>query len=121
MTDQTAAELLISSNKPDVMKVRSRDGQTVGTVHSYMINKRTGQTSYAVLSIGGFLGLGKAYYPLPFELMTFVPATDSYAITIDARVIEGGPSWASTPPAFDQAYADRVASYYGVARQDLAI
>jgi len=27
---------------------------------------------------------------------------------------EGGPSWANNPPEFNQAYADRVASYYGV-------
>lgn len=76
---------------------------------------------YAVLTIGGFLGVGKAYYPLPFGLLAYDPTKDNYQVTIDRRVLEGGPSWASNPPLFDQAYADRVASYYGVASEDIAL
>lgn len=90
-------------------------------IHAFMINKRTGQAVYAILTIGGFLGLGKAYYPIPFRLLAFEPTTDSYVVTIDRRVLEGGPSWANNAPLFDQAYADRVASYYEVAKEDLTL
>ncbi|MGY4396998.1 hypothetical protein ACVWZA_002189 [Sphingomonas sp. UYAg733] len=114
-------QLLIQSNKVDVMPVRSRDGDKIGSVYAFMVNKRTGQAVYAVLTIGGFLGMGKAYYPLPFSLLSFDAAADTYIVTIDRRVLEGGPSWASNPPVFDQAYADRVASYYGVGREDLSL
>ncbi len=114
-------QLLIQSNKADVMPVKTRDGDKLGYVHAFMINKRTGQTLYAVLTIGGFLGMGKAYYPLPFGLLSFDPTPDAYIVTIDRRVLEGGPSWANNAPLFDQAYADRVASYYGVEREDLAL
>lgn len=114
-------QLLIQSNKADSMAVKTRDGDKLGTVHAYMINKHSGHTAYAVLSIGGFLGLGKAYYPLPFRLLAFEPTSDSYVVTIDRRVLEGGPSWASNPPIFDQAYADRVASYYEVTKEDLTL
>lgn len=114
-------QLLIQSNKVDVMPVRTRDGDKLGSVYAYMINKRTGQTAYAILSIGGFLGMGKAYYPLPFSLLAFEPTSDAYVVTIDRRVLEGGPSWAANPPIFDQAYADRVASYYQVEREDLTL
>lgn len=117
---QAATELLIQSNRAVQMKVRSRDGDNVGHVYSYMIDKRTGQSVYAVLTIGGFLGIGKAYYPLPFELLQFDPANDSYVVTVDRRMLEGGPSWASSPPLFDQAYADRVSGYYGGRRPDLS-
>lgn len=117
----TPTQLLIQSNKADQMTVKSRDGEKIGHVYSFMINKRSGQALYAVLTIGGFLGMGKAYYPLPFRLLAYDPANDSYQITIDRRVLEGGPSWANNAPLFDQAYADRVASYYDVAREDLSI
>ena len=103
------------------MAVKSRDGDKIGYVYSFMINKRSGQALYAVLTIGGFLGMGKAYYPLPFQLLSYDPANDSYQGTIDRRVLEGGPSWASNAPLFDQAYADRVASYFDVAREDLSL
>jgi len=45
---------------------------------------------------------------------------DLYVITVDRRLLEGGPSWANNAPVFDQAYADRVASYYGTANESLA-
>ncbi|MES2059376.1 MAG: PRC-barrel domain-containing protein [Pseudomonadota bacterium] len=114
-------QLLIQSNKVDVMPVRSRDGDKIGYVYAFMINKRSGQAVYAVLTIGGFLGMGKAYYPLPFSLLSFDAVADTYIVTIDRRVLEGGPSWAANAPVFDQAYADRVASYYGVGKEDLSL
>lgn len=120
-TEDTATQLLIQSNKTDAMQVKSRDGDKIGYVSAFMINKRSGQSLYAVLAIGGFLGMGKAFYPLPFALLAYDPASDTYTVTIDRRVLEGGPSWAANPPIFDQAYADRVASYYGVGREDLTI
>jgi hypothetical protein len=114
-------QLLIQSNKADAMPVQTRDGDKLGHVYAFMINKRSGQAVYAVLTIGGFLGIGKAYYPVPFGLLMFDPTADAYVMTIDRRVLEGGPSWANNAPLFDQAYADRVASYYGVAKEDLTL
>ena len=114
-------QLLVQSNETDAIKVKTREGEKVGSVHNYLINKRSGRAAYVVLTIGGFLGMGKAYYPLPFGLLAFDPTTDSYIVRIDRRVLEGGPSWASNPPLFDQAYANRVASYYGTPLEDLSL
>jgi hypothetical protein len=38
---------------------------------------------------------------------------DGYVVTIDRRMLEGGPSWATNSPEFNEAYADRVSTYYG--------
>lgn len=116
-----ATQLLIHSNRTDSMAVASRDGDKIGTVSAFMIQKRTGQTLYAVLAIGGFLGMGKAFYPLPFDLLDYDPVGDLYIVKIDRRMLEGGPSWASNAPDFDQAYADRVAQYYGAPREDITV
>ncbi len=121
MATTEPTRLLLQSNKADTMPVRSRDGDKLGTVHTLMVNKRTGQSIYAVLTIGGFLGMGRAYYPMPFSLLAFDPVNDGYVVTIDRRVLEGGPSWASNAPEFDQAYADRVSKYYDVAGEDLTL
>ncbi|TVV75170.1 PRC-barrel domain-containing protein [Sphingomonas solaris] len=121
LTDGEATSLLFASNKVDGTKVKSRDGDTLGSVYSLMINKRSGNTTYAVLSLGGFLGMGKSYYPLPFQLLTYDHVADGYIVTIDRRLLEGGPSWASNSPEFNQAYADRVSNYYGVTPVDLTL
>lgn len=121
MSQTEPTQLLLQSHKTDTMQVRSRDGDKIGSVYAMMVNKRTGHTLYVVLTIGGFLGMGRAYYPLPFSLLQFDPVNDTYIVTIDRRVLEGGPSWAANPPEFDQAYADRVSKYYDVAGEDLSL
>ena len=111
--------LLFAAQPTDTIKVVSRDGDALGSVYSLMLNKGTGQPTYAVLALGGFLGLGKSYYPLPFQLLAYDHVADVYVVTIDRRILEGGPSWASHAPEFNQAHADRVANYYGVSTTDI--
>ena len=120
-TTDTQTLVLIEASLAGTMKVESRDGDKIGSVSAFMVNKRTGRTTHAVLSLGGFLGVGKSYYPLPFALLQFDPVRDLYVVTIDRRLLEGGPSWANNAPHFDQAYADRVASYYSTGGEDLSL
>ncbi len=114
-------QILIQSNVAHSVKVESRDGDVVGSVYSFMVHKGSGRVTHAVLSLGGFLGMGKSFYPVPFGLLQFDPVRDLYVITIDRRMLEGGPSWSNNAPVFDQAYADRVASYYGVGTENLSM
>ena len=117
---ETPTLLLVQANVAGTMKVESRDGDHVGSIYSFMIHKGRGQVTHSVLSLGGFLGMGRSFYPVPHQLLTYDPVRDVYVVTIDKRVLEGGPSWANNAPTFDQAYADRVASDYGVAKEDVA-
>ncbi|WP_066782104.1 PRC-barrel domain-containing protein [Sphingomonas sp. CCH5-D11] len=112
---------LIEAALSATVRLESRDGDKIGTVHAFLVHKVSGRTTHAVLSLGGFLGMGKSYYPLPFSLLQFDSVRDLYVVTIDRRMLEGGPSWANNAPHFDQAYADRVASYYGVGGEDLTL
>lgn len=118
-TADTVTVLLVQANVADTLKLQSRDGAAIGTVHALMVHKGTGRTTHAVLSLGGFLGIGKSFYAVPFELLTYDVAHDLYTITVDKRLLEGGPSWSNNAPTFDQAYADRVAGYYGTKTEDL--
>lgn len=120
MTEQNEATRLLALARTDGLKVHSRDGDSLGSVHAFMIDKRSGQSRYAVLSLGGFLGMNKSFYPLPFELLEYDGVENRYVVTTDRRVLEGGPSWANNAPEFNQAYADRVASYYGVTAAEVA-
>lgn len=120
MSTDAPTQLLAQSELSTTLKVESRDGDVAGTVYAFLVHKNSGRVTHAVLSLGGFLGVGKSYYPLPFSLLQFDPVRDRYVVTIDRRMLEGGPSWASNAPIFDQAYADRVAGYYGVHADTLA-
>ena len=103
---------LIRANAVTEPKVESRDGSGIGVVHAYLLDKRAGRADFAVLSLGGFLGMNKSFYPVPFALLDYDAVRDVYVAAFDRKQLEGGPSWANTVPDFDTAYAERVASYY---------
>lgn len=115
MTDMDPSAPTLAEAQTSGLKVRSRDGDNLGHVKALMVDKHSGRSTYAVLSLGGFMGLNKSYYPVPFELLGYDAFEDGYIVTIDRRVLEGGPSWANNAPEFNQAYADRVSGYYGTA------
>lgn len=119
MTETPEATSLFATARTEGLDVLSRDGDRMGQVHAFMIEKRSGIVRYAVLSLGGLLGLGKSYYPIPLELLSYDSPEDSYIVTADRRMLEGGPSWSNHTPDFTQAYADRVSSYYETAPKAL--
>lgn len=119
---ETAIQPLVAASLDATMKVRSKEsGKTIGTLHAFMVHKRSGRAMYAVLSLGGFLGVGRTYYPVPIQLLAYDLAADAYVSSVEAKTLEGGPNWSGSAPEFDQAYADRVASYYGADKQDLTV
>lgn len=91
------------------------DGHKLGTVHSFIVEKRTGQVAYAVLSFGGFLGLGQSYHPLPWGSLAYDLVRDGYLVNVDKAMLEGSPSYRpDDAPRFDDAYGQRVSTYYGM-------
>ncbi len=64
-TDETSE--LISSSKVEGTAVYSPEGDKLGTISNFMVNKLSGQVEYAVLQFGGLLGIGSDYYPLPWK------------------------------------------------------
>ena len=56
---------LISSEKVDGTAVYNGEGRHLGSIQHLMIDKFSGHVEYAVMSFGGFLGIGESYHPLP--------------------------------------------------------
>src|SRR3954464_12591449 len=80
-TDET--HRLISSEKVDGTAVYNPAGDRLGTVHHLMIDKYTGRVEYAVMSFGGFLGIGESYHPLPWRMLTYDTRYEGYVVNID--------------------------------------
>jgi hypothetical protein len=109
----------IASNRVEGTTVYGPDGRKVGTVHSFMVDKLTGRVAYAVLSFGGFLGLGQRYHPLPWSSLRYDMGREGYVVNVDKAMLEGSPSYRpDDAPEFDDAYGDRISTYYGTGRED---
>lgn len=104
---------LISSRRVEGTPVFNRSEQRLGSVHSVMIDKREGKVAYAVLSFGGFLGLGEHVHPVPWEMLTYDVDLDAYVIDITREQLEQAPTLrldlADRPQTRDY---EEVAGYY---------
>jgi hypothetical protein len=56
---------LIASDKVEGTAVYNRQGERLGTVHNFMVDKSTGRVAYVVMPFGGFLGMGESYIRCP--------------------------------------------------------
>jgi PRC-barrel domain len=86
--------LLIGSDKVEGTPVYRPDGKRVGQIERVMIDKLSGKTAYAVMSFGGFLGVGEDYYPLPWQLLTYNPQLGGYEVNIGEEQLRGAPRFA---------------------------
>src|SRR3546814_17113986 len=102
-TDET--NRLIASNKVEGTAVYNRQGERLGSVYNFMVNKREGTVEYAVMSFGGFLGIGESYHPLPWKVLTYDTDQGGYVVDLDKAMLEKAPSYRSgAEPRFDRAY-----------------
>lgn len=112
-TDET--DRLIASNKVEGTSVFDAQGEKLGTIYNFMVNKDSGQVEYAVLQFGGLFGLGADYYPLPWEKLSYDLDEGGYVVDIDKEALEDAPRYGGdTEPAYDRAYGEQVYGYYGL-------
>lgn len=105
---------LIASNKVEGTEVYNRAGEHLGEVSNFMVDKFTGQVSYAVMSFGGFLGIGERYHPLPWKALDYDPDQGGYVVDLDRKKLEPAPNYGrDEDPWRDPAYAGGVSDYWG--------
>jgi hypothetical protein len=83
---------LISSARVEGTPIFNPQGEKLGTVHSVMIHKTTGQVAYALLAFGGFLGVGSHVHPIPWGMLTYDPQRHGYIAEITRQQMENAPS-----------------------------
>lgn len=88
---------LISSDKVEGTAVYDPAGNSLGSIHSVMIGKTDGKVAYAVLSFGGFLGIGTDYYPIPWAQLRYDTAQHGYVALLTKEQLEGAPRYETAP------------------------
>ena len=105
---------LIASSKVEGTEVYSRNGEHLGEVYNFMVDKFNGQVAYAVMSFGGFLGIGERYHPLPWKALDYDTQLGGYRVDVDRSKLESAPRYArEEDPWRDPVYAGKVSDYWG--------
>jgi hypothetical protein len=98
---------LIASDRVEQTPVRRSDGTTVGTIERLMIDKVSGRVAYAVLSFGGFMGIGVNHIPVPWDRIKYGASLDAYEINVSDEELSRAPS-IEADKEFDWGHRDDV-------------
>jgi hypothetical protein len=93
LSEQRETHALIGSDKVEGTKVYRSNGDKVGQVERIMIDKQSGKVAYAVMSFGGFMGMGHDHYPLPWSMLTYNERLGGYEVNISDEQLKGAPKY----------------------------
>jgi len=84
---------LIGSDKVEGTAVYGTDEKKIGKLERVMLDKASGKVAYAVLSFGGFLGMGEDYYPTPWSLLKYDTKLGGYRTNLTKNQLEKAPKY----------------------------
>ena len=118
MTDTNAPGVmtgkpLIESDRVEGTAVYDRNGNHIGSIKRLMIEKISGKVAYAVMSFGGWLGMGESYHPVPWSTLTYDTDRGGYVVGLTKESLRNAPSHrADQDTSSDASYWRGVSAYW---------
>jgi hypothetical protein len=107
---------LIGSDKVEGTAVYGADQNKIGKLERVMLDKLSGKVAYAVLSFGGFMGMGEDYYPIPWGMLKYDTNLGGYMVNLTKDQLDKAPKYTkSTDWNWSRENDRRVYEYYRVA------
>lgn len=106
---------IVKTNKEVIgRKLINPQGENLGKVEEVMIDSIPGRVAYAVLSFGGFLGVGDKLFAVPWQALDWNEQQQAFVINADKRFLENAPGFdkSNWPDMSDTTLRTRIYSYY---------
>jgi len=106
---------LIESDRVEGTSVYDPQGNSIGSIKRLMIEKISGRVAYAVMSFGGFLGMGEEEHAIPWAKLTYDTSLGGYRTDITEQQLRGAPSYSrdSAHDWSDRTRERELHDYYG--------
>jgi hypothetical protein len=108
---------LIMANRVTNTPVYNRAGEHIGHIDNLSIDKVSGHVIFALLSFGGFLGIGDKLHPLPWDRLEYQPEKGGYVVPLDKDELKAAPALSRDELenlGAGKDWRDDVALYYGM-------
>jgi sporulation protein YlmC with PRC-barrel domain len=94
--------------------VYNRRNENVGSIKEIMIDVPTGRVAYAVLSVGGFIGIGERLFAIPWSALTLDEDRKCFILDVDKQRLENAPGFDKDrwPDMADLSWSSSVSSYW---------
>jgi sporulation protein YlmC with PRC-barrel domain len=95
--------------------VSNHKGEHLGDIKEIMLDMRSGRVAYAVLSFGGFLGMGEKLFAVPWNALILDTKNKRFVLNVEKERLKDAPGFdkAHWPNMADQSWAKEIHSYYG--------
>ena len=95
--------------------VVNRAGEKFGKIEELMLDLEKGRVAYAVLSLGGFLGMGEKLFAIPFEALKLDATREHFTLDVDKDKLKNAPSFDrnNPPQASNRTWGTEVYNFYG--------
>ena len=89
--------------------------ENLGDIKEIMIDMRSGQVAYAVLSFGGFLGMGEKLFAVPWQAMQLDTVNKRFMLNVDKSRLQNAPGFdpSAWPDMSDVGWSNQIHSFYG--------
>ncbi len=108
---------ILSSSTLTGQSVHNMNNENIGEIKDLMIDPNNGEIVYAVLSFGGFMGIGNKLFAIPMEALQFsdIEHNDTIRLDVNKEKLENAPSFDKDnwPMTADDQFMDSVYSHYG--------
>jgi sporulation protein YlmC with PRC-barrel domain len=96
------------------MAVRNAAGKDLGEIKDLVLDVESGRVAYAVLSFGGFLGLGDKYFAIPWSALSLSPE-QIFIVNVPREKLENAPGFDKDnwPDMAESQWESVIHSYYG--------
>jgi PRC-barrel domain len=106
MADAMTGKPLIESDRVEGTTVYDPQGTNIGTIKRLMIEKLSGRVAYAIMSFGGFLGMGTEEHAVPWSKLTYDTNLGGYRTDLTEQQLKGAPAF-SRDRTYDWGDRDR--------------
>lgn len=89
--------------------------EDLGDIKEIMLDMQTGQVAYAVLSFGGFLGMGEKLFAVPWQALHLDTVNQRFVLNIDRDRLQNAPGFNpdAWPDMSDISWANQIHTFYG--------
>jgi sporulation protein YlmC with PRC-barrel domain len=106
---------LMGANTLNGNDVYNHKEEDLGDIKEIMLDMRSGKVAYAVLSFGGFLGMGEKLFAVPWNALTLDTVNKRFILKVEKDSLKNAPGFDKDawPDMADRTWAAGVHSYYG--------
>lgn len=96
--------------------VVNRQDESLGKIHELVFDAKDGRLAYAVLSFGGFIGMGDKLFAMPWKAFEFSNTENKLILNVEKEKLESAPGFDKSekwPDFADRTWGGDIYKYYG--------